>query len=78
MRLHHIAGAVVALWALSAVVVTTGTASVTPFGGWLALAVFSGLPAFTLWLWANDPGDTMNAGVHRIRDEYRTPPPARH
>ena len=78
MRVHHIAGAVVAVWTLSAVVVAGGTAHVTSLAGWLALVVFGGLPALGLWLWANDPADTMSASVHRIRDEYRTPPPARH
>jgi hypothetical protein len=76
MKIQDLAVGVVVVWALSAVTAAIGSAQVTSWTDIVTLAIVGGFPPLAIWFRLNDPAETLNASIHRIREESHAPQPA--
>jgi ABC-type nickel/cobalt efflux system permease component RcnA len=77
MKLQQIKTVLAAVWVFAVIVVFIGSAHATSTSDRLLLVAFALLPPVAMWLWWQDPSQTLSESIHGVRDEKpATKPPA--
>jgi ABC-type nickel/cobalt efflux system permease component RcnA len=66
MKLQHTKATLTAIWVL-AMLAFASPANTTSISEWTTLAALTVIPPIALWLFWNDPAQSMSESIHRAR-----------